>query len=73
MASLSQAIRDSLKAVIVQDRLHNLVLPAIGLGSEDSEDVAVPASTVARAVMTFSLGLKPQPLNPVRSLAFLPD
>ena len=73
MASLSQAIRGSLTAVILQDRLHHLVLPAIGLGSEDSEDMAAAAATVARAVMTFSHGLMPQPVNPVRSLAFQLD
>lgn len=69
MASLSRAISNSLQEVIAEDQLYTLVLPAIGLGSEDSEDMA--AATVTIAVLNFLLGLKPQPVNPVRSLAFL--
>ena len=75
MASLSRAISNSLQEVIAEDQLYTLVMPVIGLGSEDSEDMA--AATVTRAVLNFLLGLKPQlqlvlqPVNPVRSLAFL--
>ncbi len=68
MASLSRAISNSLKRVIAQDQLHMLVLPAIGLGSTPSADMA--AAAVAGAVMEFLYDLKPQTVNPVRSLAF---